>query len=38
MHDDRQLDSIALQARDYMLHRDMGFDLLMAADYLELDV
>jgi phosphoribosyl 1,2-cyclic phosphodiesterase/ActR/RegA family two-component response regulator len=38
MHDDEQLDSIARQARDYMLHRDMGFELLMAADYLELNV
>jgi phosphoribosyl 1,2-cyclic phosphodiesterase/ActR/RegA family two-component response regulator len=38
MHDDEQLDTIARQARDYMLHRDMGFDLLMAADYLELYV
>jgi hypothetical protein len=38
MHDDEQLDTIARQARDYMLHRDMGFDLVMAADYLELYV
>ena len=38
MHDDAQLDDIAEQALAYMEQHEMRFELVMAADYLELQV